>query len=363
MGINVMRTKAWFLRILLISFSILIVSCQISTDSSGGNNNDNNNTTTSITNIRGNGTYALYLTDAGNVFSAYLQFSSTGTTIVNYKVGGLSNIRKIAAAPANTGSGQYEGIALDKDGKIFTINMNFTTGKPDSALLFTQMSSFGSSLITDIAAGGDGTTIFFLGLDTSGRVWGWGNNGSAFYGIYSGTTPQLINGLSNITAISAGVNQALALNSSGMVYNWGIISRQNDEKYSTPIVNIGASPASLIDAGDNYNVAKRTDGSVYVWGHLMDGVIPGITFPSAISAGAETYYNPMFLKSDGSIVKTSFSMVDGSPQAAEPVTELSSYTFSMFDISSRAFFITSDGKLVVQSSSGTVPYSLNTPLK
>jgi alpha-tubulin suppressor-like RCC1 family protein len=225
------------------------------------------------------------------------------------------------------------------------------------------MSSFGSAVIKDISAGGDGTTIFFLALDQSGYVWSWGNNGSAIYGIYAGTTPQIVNSLTNISAISAGVNQGVALTSSGNVYNWGTISRQNDEKYLTPMLVIGASPASAIDAGDNYNVAKRTDGSVFAWGHLLDGTVPGITSPSAISAGAETYYNPMFLKSDGTLVKTSFSMIDGTPQIVETVTELSSYRFTMFDVSSRAFFVTTDGKLLIQSSTGTTPYILNSPLQ
>jgi len=366
-----MKTKegASFILIFLFSVSLLLSSCKApseSSDTTGGNNNGNpggNGSTAHITDIKGNGPMGLYLTDAGLVYSAYLYGDAYGSSVKNYKVAGLSNIKKMAVAPQNDGTGNYEGLVLDGTGKLFTINMNFSNGKPDSALAFTQTSAFSGAVITDIAAGGDGITVFFLALDQSGRVWGWGNGGPAMYGIYSGTTPQLISGLSNISAISAGVSQALALNSSGSVYQWGTTARQYNTKFTVPTLNIGASPASLIDAGDNYNMAKRTDGSIYAWGHLMDGLVPGITNPTAISAGAELYYNPTFLKSDGTLVKTSFSMVNGAPQMVESVTELAAYTFSYICIKNRAFFVTTDQKVLIQASPGTSPYVLSTPLK
>ncbi len=353
--------------VFIITAMLLFTACQKSDnpadtssgDNSGGNNGGTTNPT-KVNDIKGNGNYALYLSNISTVYTVFVQNSAYGTSLAHYKVAGLSNIRKIAAGPANTAAGNYEAIALDNTGKIFTINMNFSTGKPDSALQFTQMSSFAGSIITDIAAGGDGTTQFFLALDQSGRVWSWGNGGASLYGIYTGGTPQIIQGLSSIASISAGTSQGLALNSSGNVYNWGVISWQNDEKYASPTLVIGASPATSIDAGDNYNIAKRQDGSVYAWGHLMDGVVPGIATPYAFSAGAELYFSPMFIKTDGTIYKTSFSMMDGSPQVAEAVQELSSYRFSIVDASRIAYYLTTGGQILVQSSTGTAPYVLST---
>ncbi len=362
-----MKNSSFMLYAAAFLFAFIMAACTKSTepDNTPDNPNNNNNTeiASSVTDIKSNGNYALMITDAGTVYSAFLMNSAYGSSIVHERVPGLKDIRKIAAAPANNNSGHYEGLALDKNGNLFTINMNFTTGKPDSALAFTQASYFNGSVITDIAAGGDGSTIFFLALTQSGFIYGWGNNGSSLYGIYAGNAPQIISGVSNVAAISAGVSQALALTTSGNVYNWGTVSRQNDEKYTSPTLVIGASPASAIDAGDNYNIARRSDGSVYAWGHLLDDMVPGITTPSIISAGAETYFNPMFVKSDGTLWNTYFSMVDGSPQAAERVAELSAYTFKLIDISRLAYYIDSTGKLLIQSSSGTSPYILNTPHK
>lgn len=356
------KFRLLMLRLLCAIFSIIFSACSISTNPSD-NPGNGGTTSTSLTDIKSNGSYAFMLTDAETVYSAFLLNSSSGSSIVHERVAGLKDIRKIAAAPANNNSGHYEGLALDKNGNLFTINMNITTGKPDSALAFTQSSAFGGAVITDIAAGGDGSTIFFLALTQNGNVYGWGNNGNSLYGIYAGTVPQPISGLNNIAAVSAGVNQALALTASGNVYNWGVISRQDNEKYPNPTLVIGASPASAIDAGDNYNIAKRSDGSVYAWGHLMDGVVPGISSPAKISAGAETYFNPMFVAADGTLWKTSFSMSDGSPQLAERVTGLGTSNFKLIDISRLAFYYDTAGKLLIQSSAGTAPYILDNPHK
>jgi hypothetical protein len=95
----------------------------------------------------------------------------------------------------------------------------------------------------------------------------------------------------------------------------------------------------------------------------MDGVVPGITSPTAISAGAELYYSPTFLKSDGTLVKTSFSMVNGAPQTVESVTEMTGFIISYLCVKKTAFFVTTDQKVLIQASPGTVPYGLNTPLK
>jgi hypothetical protein len=71
----------------------------------------------------------------------------------------------------------------------------------------------------------------------------------------------------------------------------------------------------------------------------------------------------MFIKSDGTLMKTSFSMATGDPETAENVTELSTYKFSFLDLSRNAFYVTTDGKVLVQSSTGTAPYILNNPIQ
>ncbi|MBA4317684.1 MAG: hypothetical protein C0412_04720, partial [Flavobacterium sp.] len=138
---------------------------------------------------------------------------------------------------------------------------------------------------------------------------------------------------------------------------------QSSEYYLTPALVTNAVPASKISAGGNYNLAKKNDGTVFAWGHLTDGIIPGITNPTAFAAGFEFYFNPMFIKSDGTLWKTSFNMGTGNPETAEAVSELSAYRFSFLAISDRAFYVTTDGKILAQLSTGTTPLILNSPLQ
>ncbi len=368
-----MKTKIGFLKTIcvLIISALVIVSCQKSTEpdeNTDDNGNGGNTVTTKIIDIKSNGYDAVYLTNTGYVYSATLNVSSGTTTIVKSKVTGLQDIIKIACGPHSSGRGR--GTALDKDGKIYTWEFDPNTAVASYVTLFPQMSTF-TSKIVDIAVGGNdvyytgGDVSFTYALDQDKKVWAWGDNTHYQLGNMVGyqPAPAIINGLpGDIIAISAGSRQGIALSSTGSVYNWGWISTNNSVKYSTPQPVSGAYPASLISAGDNYNLAKKNDGTVFAWGHLTDGNVPGITSPTVICAGAELYFNPMFIKSDGTLWKTSFSMATGNPNAAEIVPELSTYRFSLLSVTNKAFYITQEGKLFVQLSNGTTPLIMDNPL-
>lgn len=361
-----MKNKIYFLRILgvFVLSIILFVSCQKSTDpdDSGDDGNTDPVVTAKIIDIKSNGSDAVYLTNTGFVYSLVINYQSGYQTLVKSKVTGLQDIVKIACGPHYSGRGR--GIALDKDGKIYTWEFDPYTAVAEYVTLYSNMSTFTSKII-DIAVGGLEFS-FTYALDQSGKVWAWGDN--AFYqlGNTGGgqTTPAIISGLPNdISAIAAGSRQGIALSSGGNVYHWGYINTASADMFSTPQLVTDASPASAVSAGNNYNLAKKTNGTVYAWGHLNNGIVPGITSPTVLAAGFEVYFNPMFIKSDGTIWKTSFSMASGDPTTAEAATDLASFRFSLLSVNTRAFYVTTDGKILAQLSYGTTPLELSNPLQ
>lgn len=359
-----------YLAVLVFTLATLN-SCQKSTDpegpSGGDINGGDNNSAAKIIDIKGNGDRAIYLTNTGDVYTVSILSSANGSTLVKSKVRGLKDIVKIACGPYSTVQSVSVGNALDKDGRLFVFSINVLTGTADSAVAFAKQSSF-TSKIVDIAVGGNSYS-YALALDQNKNVWAWGHNG--FYQLgnngtnYIQETPAVINGMPNdISAISAGSTGALALLSGGTVYNWGTIGAIGGAgEYKTPQVVSAAGAASLISAGDQYYLSKKNDGTVYVWGHLKAGIVPGIPNPSVLAAGAELYFNPMFVTSDGTLMKTSFSMATGEANNAEIVSELSAYKFSYLSVGRRAFYVTKDGKILVQLSYQTTPLILNNPLQ
>ena len=82
-----------------------------------------------------------------------------------------------------------------------------------------------SDPFTFIDSGGDfGYDGHTLALDSSGRVWCWGNNTSGQCGLGTTTNvgvPTLVPGLPKITTVRAGGQQSLYLDSSGTVWTSG----------------------------------------------------------------------------------------------------------------------------------------------
>jgi len=133
----------------------------------------------------------------------------------------------------------------------------------------------GTPTITAIAAGSD----FTLALDSSGTVWAWGNNSDGQLGQNPSTTsysstPTQISGLSNVKALAAGFAHALAVDSSGKVYAWGYNSAgQLGQDTSTAsnytpqiIASLSGLSVSAVSAGYAHSMALTSSGNVYAWG-------------------------------------------------------------------------------------------------
>ena len=111
------------------------------------------------------------------------------------------------------------------------------------------------------------------------------NNGTvAFWGTNNvleswGALPAQVQGLSNITAIAAGRSHVAALRSNGTVWAWGNNSRGqlgdgtsgavNDR--TTPVQVQGMSSVTAISAGCEHTIALRNDGTIWAWGNRAGG--------------------------------------------------------------------------------------------
>ena len=180
---------------------------------------------------------------------------------------------------------------------------------------------------------------FMLAIKSDQTVWAWGANENGQLG--DGTlnhryTPIQILGeggagyLSNVEALSAGVNHSLALKANGTVWAWGnddngqLGDNKNSlENHPVQVVGPGGSGfltnVIAVSAGRNYSLALKADGTVWAWGKnnlgqlgsnstdetwtpvqvVGMGGIGNLGSVASISAG---YSHALVLKADGSVL-------------------------------------------------------------
>lgn len=167
-----------------------------------------------------------------------------------------------ATSYAAVAAGDAHSLALRSDGLVFAAGDNFAgqlgngtthatgTGAP------TLVTGLGQ--VTAIAAG----CSHSLALRSDGTVWAWGNNSSGQLGIgtlLNQTTPVQVS-VSGVAfqAIGAGCFHSLAIDTSGIVWTWGLDSQGqlgNGAASSTPTPVALTTVASAVDGGDEFSLA------------------------------------------------------------------------------------------------------------
>lgn len=140
----------------------------------------------------------------------------------------------------------------------------------------------GLTNVTAISAG----TSHSLALRSDGMVVAWGAN-------WNGQT-SIPENLNNVIAIAAGAYHSLALKSDGTVVGWG--ANWNSQ------INIPWDLGNVvaIAAGSDGSLALRSDGTVRGWGSWSFSSVPwNANNVTAIAAGS---YHSLALKSDGTVV-------------------------------------------------------------
>ena len=169
-------------------------------------------------------------------------------------------------------SGSNHSLFLKRNGEVWGSGSNSNGQLASAGSTYTPKQINGISGVTAVAAGNS----FSLALKSDGTVWGWGRNQDTYHQLGLGdseilniTTPTQITGLSDITKIAAGNNEAMAMDKDGNVYIWGY------NVGSTPVI-FGSSGCTDIAAGNGFFLMLNSDGTVSsmgnnVYGQLGDG--------------------------------------------------------------------------------------------
>lgn len=202
---------------------------------------------------------------------------------------GLPWVIDIAAGSAHT-------VALDIFGTVWTwgsnsygqLGNNSTTNSPIPVSLSTYL----FVPVIAIAAGYDHTVV----LDSSGTVWTWGHNNNGQLGnntVTDSLIPVSLNTYlpATVIAIAAGYEDTVAVDSVGTVWTWGYNAYGqlgNNSIVNSPIpVSLSTYlPATVtaVAAGTDHTVALDSSGTVWTWGHnnksqlgnnsVVDSLIP-----------------------------------------------------------------------------------------
>ena len=165
-------------------------------------------------------------------------------------------------------------MALKADGTVWTWgdSSNGRTG-PHGTSSSVPVQVRGLSGIVGIEAGW-GYSAY--AIRSNGQVYGWGRNYYGELGTGSATpasvtTPQLITGLSGIVDLRAADTSAIALNSSGQVFQWG------GSDLPAPIAAVPGVVGAVAIGADgvnnaNANFAVLGSGAVMTWGDTNSSV-------------------------------------------------------------------------------------------
>ena len=229
---------------------------------------------------------------------------------------GVSNNSEVKSPVAVTTSGALSGktvtavavggnhtLALTSDGRVFAWGYNWSgvlgnnTQTASNVPVAVDVSgALADKTIIAIAAGSSHS----LALDSTGRVYAWGQNYSGVLGNNS-TTNSLVpvavdvsGALSGktITAIAAASSHSLALDSTGRIYAWGDnyngVHGNNTTKGSKVPVAVDVSgvlagkTVTAISASYTFTLALTSEGRVYSWGRNFSGVLGNNTTTNSL---------------------------------------------------------------------------------
>jgi alpha-tubulin suppressor-like RCC1 family protein len=213
-------------------------------------------------------------------------------------VPGLSDVIAIAA-------GGDLSMALRADGSVWTWGDNrlgqLGIGSTDFQRdVPTKVG--GLPTITAIAAG----NAFGLALATNGELWAWGYNFSGELGdgttVTSRNVPGKVPIAGKVTAMSGGLQHALALLDDGTVWAWGanVLGEVGVETQPLPLQQV-RTPAQVsnlsgireISAGYALSLAIDSNGDLWSWGGNLHGELGlGTKYNDPVNPGPRQYTTP-----------------------------------------------------------------------
>ena len=231
--------------------------------------------------------YALALRNDGTVWAWGANGAGQlgdGTRTSRHSPVQVQNLTDIIAISARGG----HAAALRRDGTVWTWGDNDFGQLGDGTTVeyrTTPVQVQGLVDVTAISVGED----HIVALRSDGTIWTWGGNRKGELGdgttAESRGTPTQVQGLENVTAISAGGSagggHTIALQNDGTVWAWGLnwLGQLGDgtevESRNTPAQVQGLVNVTLISAGGNHTIALQNDGTVWAWGGNRSGQLGG----------------------------------------------------------------------------------------
>ncbi len=244
--------------------------------------------------------------------------------------GNLGSVQVLGISDATTiTTGGYHSCALHQDGTISCWGNNEYgelgngTGGNDEERSLVPVKVQGISDATAITAGGSHSCA----LHQDGTISCWGNNnygrlGNGTAGEDEGSlVPVEVRGITDATAITAGVANSCALHEDGTISCWGDnfygqLGNGTDKSSLVPVQVLGITDATTITTAEYHSCALHQDGTISCWGNneygelgngtggndedhsLMPVEVLGITDATAITAG---YAHSCALHEDGTI--------------------------------------------------------------
>jgi Regulator of chromosome condensation (RCC1) repeat len=231
-------------------------------------------------------------------------------------VTGASDIVAVAA-------GRVHSLALKADGTVLAWGSDAGGQLGNDAALEDQSAPVavsGASNVIAISAG----YYFSLALKSDGTMLAWGSDSRGQLGDdlpkADKPTPVPVDGASNIVAIGAGTEHALALKSDGTMLSWGldVDGQLGDnvqlEDHALPVAVMGIAGVVGIAVGNGHSLALKADGTVLAWGSDFGGQlgdnIPKVNKPtpvpvngaSGVIAIAGGFFHSLAARADGTVL-------------------------------------------------------------
>lgn len=301
--------------------------------------------------VSSGGDHSLGLTYDGKVYawgyntSGQLGTGSTTNSITPMPVdtsGVLAGKNIIAIA-----AGGSHSLALDSAGKVYAWGAgggrlgNGITANSSVPVAVVDTGALAGKVVTDIAA----SELSSYALSSDGFVYSWGGNGSGQLGNNSATQSNspvavLTTGVlagKTIRSIAAGSTFALALDTTGKVYSWGNnangqLGNGSLTQSSVPVAVLTSGvllnkTVVAITAGNGHSVVLDTDGKLYSWGInangqlgnnsttqssspvavVSSGVLNGKTIASVSIAGGSSTNHSSAIDSNGKLYTWGFN--------------------------------------------------------